>query len=92
MYKAQPHMIVMLAEKKKCIMCRHKEEEGHILPSVAGKFNPSAKWAFHYEDTHGLPHEYVVDWLFKMVYQDENGNSMLSDMPYTQVVQSEESE
>lgn len=58
-------------------MCRHQEDEGHILDSPDGKYNPSVKWLFHYEDTHGLPHEYVGDWLFKGCYYNSDGENLL---------------
>lgn len=64
--KANPLTILHWAEHTKCVMCRHRKAEAHILPK--GKFWPSPKWMFHYEDTHGLPHDMVIRWIWNSVY------------------------
>lgn len=80
--KANPDIILHWAKHTKCVMCRHREDEGHILPvgkalkvlnmefKLYGKNSPkfSTKWMFHYQDTHGLPYDLVMDWIWSSVY------------------------
>lgn len=64
--KANPGMIKMWAERRKCAMCKHRKDEGHILPK--GEFYPSPAWMFHYEDTHGFPHDIAIKFIWNGVY------------------------
>lgn len=64
--QAKPEVISMWANLTKCWMCKHRKDEGHILPK--GEFWPSPNWMNHYEDTHGLPHDLVIDWIKKSAY------------------------
>lgn len=75
MVKANPYLITLWAERNKCAMCKHRKNEGHLLPK--GKFYPSPAWLFHYEDTHGLPHDITAEWLFESVYRDNNNNILI---------------
>lgn len=64
--KANPAVIKVWAERTKCAMCKHRKEEGHILPE--GKYYPSPSWLFHYEDTHGFPHDMLHKYIWNSVY------------------------
>lgn len=67
--KANPLMILTWANRKRCMICRHSKDEGHILPSrEKDKINPSAAWMFHYEDTHGFPHDMAIRFIWNSVY------------------------
>lgn len=66
-YKANPVAIVQLADRKRCAMCKHREDEGHLLPNK-GSIWPSPAWMLHYQDTHGLPHQVVREWIIGLVY------------------------
>lgn len=68
-YVADHRLIKMFSELKTCMMCKHKKEEGHIIPS--GGFDPSVEWAVHYSDTHGQPAEIYIQSLFLSVYRDK---------------------
>ena len=72
---ANPATIQLWAARIKCFMCKHRKDEAHILPK--GKFWPSPKWMFHYQDTHGLPHEVVAEWIYKSVYEHKDGKTQL---------------
>lgn len=73
--KANPLIIKQWAERKKCLMCKHGKDEGHMLPR--GKYWPSPAWLFHYQDTHGLDHQDTYMWIFQSAYQTEDGVSAL---------------
>ncbi len=65
-----------LASKTKCMMCKHKEKEGHIRPGNG--FNPSPSWLHHYQDTHGQPIEVMASHLFFYPYaHKETGQTAL---------------
>lgn len=75
--KANPNMITYWANLTKCAMCKHKEDEAHLLPVAKperDKLQPnvSVKWAFHYSDTHGLPRNTLPRIIHNSVYDIEN--------------------
>lgn len=65
-FKANPLIIKFLAKRTKCLLCKHRKAEGHILPR--GKYYPSPAWLLHYEDTHGLAHDIFYEWLYLTPY------------------------
>lgn len=64
--------------KKRCFMCKHKEDEAFVLPK--GVFTPSGKWIFHLKETHGLPIALLVPWIFFYPYVDAHGNTALKEL------------
>jgi len=64
--KVIPEAIKLWAGRTKCCMCKHRKDEGHILPR--GEFWPSPSWMVHYEDTHGMPHDMVIKIIQRSVY------------------------
>jgi alanyl-tRNA synthetase len=66
-------VIKELAEMTKCFMCKRRFGGSLLLPvknRKRGVFAPSinGEWLFHLEDTHGLPHDIVRDWVYNSVY------------------------
>lgn len=75
MARANPNIIMKLANRTKCTQCKHRKDEGHILPK--GEYSPSPSWLFHYEDTHGLPHYILQEWIYLSAYEENDNNLLL---------------
>lgn len=80
-YKPDSSIILLLANRKQCFICKHREAEGFLLESKGDGINPSAKWLFHLEDTHGLPRDVVVNWMARAPYTNNEG-SLLTVLPW----------
>lgn len=70
--KADPNMIKYFAENKKCFMCKHRFDEPWIKPAknTSKKLNPNfnVHALIHMQQTHGIPENYVRDWIVQSVY------------------------
>ncbi len=74
--KANPVIIKLFAERKKCWMCKHQFEQPVLLPVKSperNKFQPNinTKALFHLKDTHGLPPEIVAGWIKGACYNQK---------------------
>lgn len=68
-YQLQPKRLFFFRNRKKCIDCKHRENEPYILPSEEkGTINFSVKWVLHHQETHGIPNDLFRSWLVKSLY------------------------
>ena len=71
--KANPDIIKMWAQRDRCWMCKHRFKKPVILPvhkPECGKLQPhyNAEIFWHLWDTHGIPDEIAIGWVFGSVY------------------------
>lgn len=79
-YAIFPELFAELTKSpRKCLFCKHKKDEALIKPSK--DFNPSAKWMFHFKDTHGYEPEVMTEWLFAFPYVHKETSEPLIKNP-----------
>lgn len=57
----------MLTKNDRCFMCKRRLSEPIIIPHYI-----SGAYAFHIESTHGIPKEYLADWINELLLQAYN--------------------
>lgn len=70
--KANENILRGFATSKKCFMCKYQYDQPLILPhnKPVKKLSPNfnGKALFHLFQSHGIPPEYVMDWVVQSVY------------------------